>query len=132
MTRSRKNPGSGAQTVKPQVYKVFAIQLTGLLVLSGFIAWQHPEAAWSLLLGGLIQCVPNWYFARQVFKFSGASAAHRVTQSFYRGELGKFVLTGVGFALAFTLVENVNPPALFTGFGLMIVGHVILVPLINR
>ncbi len=100
--------------------------------MAALVASQKPQVALSFLLGGLIQCLPNWYFARQVFKFSGAAAARHVTQSFYRGELGKFVLTGVGFALVFTWVENLNAPALFAGFGLMIVGHVTLSPLVKR
>lgn len=132
MTRRHKNPGRGSRKETPPFLKVFGLQLAVLVGISALLSWQHQQAAWSLFLGGLIQCVPNWYFASQVFKFSGAAAAHRVTQSVYRGEAVKFVLTGVGFALAFTSVENVSPPALFAGFGLMTVGHVMLVPLLNR
>ncbi len=122
----------GAQVSKPKIAKVFATELGVLLLMAGMVAWQKPQVAMSFLLGGLIQCIPNWYFARQVFKFSGAAAARSVTQSFYRGEVGKFVLTGIGFASAFTLVENLSPPALFAGFGLMIVSHVMLSPLVKR
>jgi ATP synthase protein I len=77
----------------------------------------------SFFLGGLIQLVPNTYFAWRVFRFSGAAAAHRVAQSFYRGEMVKFVLTGAGFALVFSLVDAVNPPALFAGYGVMILSY---------
>ena len=128
----QKKPGMGAQAVKPPIHRVFVIQFGFLFLVSAMVAWKHPRAWQSFLLGGLIQCIPNWYFARQVFKFSGAAAAQRVTQSFYRGEVGKFVLTGLGFALVFSLVENLSHPALFAGFGMMMVGHVVLVPLLDR
>ncbi len=128
----QKKPGMGAQTAKPPIHRVFVVQLAFLFLVSAMVAWKDSRAWQSFLLGGMIQCIPNWYFARQVFKFSGASAAQRVTQSFYRGEVSKFVLTGLGFALVFTLVENLSHPALFAGFGMMLVGHVVIVPLLNR
>jgi ATP synthase protein I len=126
------NRRKGAQVNKPPVAKVFATELGVLLLMAALVTWQKPQLALSFLLGGVIQCVPNWYFARQVFKFSGAAAARSVTQSFYRGEVGKFLLTGIGFALAFTMVDDLSAPALFAGFGLMTVSHVILTPLVKR
>jgi ATP synthase protein I len=132
MAGAIKKPGTGAQTLKPPIHKAFLVQIVFLFLVSALVAWKNPHTWKAFLLGGMIQCIPNWYFARQVFKFSGAAAAQRVTHSFYRGEVGKFVLTGVGFALAFTLVENLSHPALFAGFGMMMVGHVVLVPLLNR
>lgn len=128
----RNNDGKGAQVKKPSVTKVFAIELGALTFMAAIVTWQKPQLAWSFFLGGLIQCIPNWYFARQVFKFSGAAAAKNVTQAFYRGELGKFVLTGVGFALVFASVDDLSAPALFAGFGLMIIGHIILAPWVRR
>lgn len=134
MTGVPKRSGKGAQVNRAPVTKVFAIELGVLFLMAALllVTLQKPQLALSFLLGGLIQCIPNWYFARQVFKFSGAAAARNVTQSFYRGEVGKFLLTGVGFALVFTLVESLIPAALFAGFGMMIVGHVILSPLVRR
>ncbi len=132
MSGAIKKPGMGAQTVKPPIHKAFVVQIGFLFLVSAMVAWKHPHAWQSFFLGGMIQCIPNWYFARQVFKFSGAAAAQRVTQSFYRAEVSKFVLTGLGFALVFTLVDNLSHPALFTGFGMMMVGHVFLVHLLNR
>jgi ATP synthase protein I len=122
----------GAGTVKPPVHRVFVAQFIVLFVVSGLAACYRYEWALSLLLGGLIHLLPSIYFARQVFKFSGASAAHRVTQSFYRGEMGKFILTATGFALVFSLVERLSPAALFAGFGLMIVSHALFVAWLNQ
>ena len=121
----------GASTVKPAVHRVFVAQFIALFVVSGLAACYRYDLALSLLLGGLIQLLPSIYFARQVYKFSGASAAHRVTQSFYRGEMGKFILTAIGFALVFSLVESLSPPAIFAGFGLMIASHAGFVALLK-
>ncbi len=132
MTWRQHRSATGAQFNKPPVAKVFAIELGVLVLVAALLGWQKPQLALSFFLGGVIQCIPNWYFARQVFRFSGAAAARNVTQAFYRGELGKFVLTGAGFALVFGSVDNLNPPALFAGFGLMIVIHIILAPWVKR
>lgn len=123
----------GAAAVRPPVYRVFVAQgilLAVVAVLALLIGTK--TVAGSLVLGGIIHLLPNMYFARQVFRFSGARAAHHITQSFYRGELGKFVLTATGFALAFLLVEAINPPALFAGYGLMLVFHAVCVARLNR
>lgn len=122
----------GAGKAKPPVYRVFVAQFLLLIVVSGLASLFRFEVGLSLLLGGLISLLPNVYFARQVFRFSGAAAAHRVTQSFYRGELGKFILTGTGFALVFSFVETLSPPALFAGFGLMLVSHALLVAFLSQ
>ncbi len=125
MTAPDDQTHRGAGAVRPPVHRVFVAQFALLLVISGAVAFYRQEVGVSLLLGGFIHLLPAVYFARQVFKFSGARAAHRVAQSFYRGELGKYVLTALGFALVFTMVENLNPLALFTGYGLMLVCHAV-------
>jgi ATP synthase protein I len=111
---------------------VFIAQFVVLLLVFGITACLRLDLAVSLFLGGLIHLIPNMFFARQVFRFSGAKAAHRVTQAFYRGELGKFILTATGFALVFSLVKTVNPAALFAGFGVMLVSHAVLVARLSR
>ena len=121
----------GASTVKPAIHRVFVAQFLVLSILSGLTGLYRCQLAVSLLMGGLIQLLPSIYFARQVYKFSGASAAHRVAQSFYRGEMGKFILTAIGFALVFSVAESVSPPAIFAGFGLMIASHAGFVALLK-
>jgi ATP synthase protein I len=72
-------------------------------------------------MGGLISIVPNIYFARWAFRFSGARAARQITQSFYRGEAGKFVLTVVLFAMLFATVKPLNVVAIFLVYMFMMV-----------
>ncbi len=105
-------------TIKtPPVYKVIVGQIlaTGLfaaisLFLSGTIT------AYSVLLGGLISVLPNGYFTMQAFRYRGARNADKVVKSFIRGELGKFGITIVLFALSFTLISRLNELALILGF----------------
>lgn len=94
--------------------------------------------AYSVLLGGLISALPNSYFALHAFKFQGARNAQRVVRSFIKGELGKIIITLVLFALSFTLISNLNEPALILGFivthfiGVMMSGMVINNPAGNK
>lgn len=76
--------------------------------------------------------LPNMYFARQLYRFSGAAAAPSIAQSIYRGEVGKYLMTGAGFAAAFALMDFIVPAALFGGFGLMLSCHTIAVARISR
>ena len=123
----------GAVAAKPPVHRVFIAQGVLLAVAAAVVALAGlPKVAVSLVLGGILHLLPSMYFARQVFRFSGARAAQRIAQSFYRGELGKFVLTASGFALVFLVVDGLNPPALFAGYGVMLVCHAMGVAWLSR
>ena len=84
-------------------------------------------SAYSVLLGGLISIVPNSYLASLAYRFTGARAASDVAGSLYRGEVGKFVLTAVMFALVFVMVKPLSAPALFAAFILTTVLNWVLV-----
>jgi len=123
----------------PPVHKVIVAQLAaaGLMTLiSLFIS--GTIMAYSVLLGGLISALPNSYFALHAFKFQGARNAQRVVRSFIKGELGKIIITLVLFALSFTLISNLDEPALILGFivthfiGVMMSGMVINNPAGNK
>ncbi len=88
------------------------------LLLMGFLGlWVIDlTIAYSFMIGGLIYLIPNIYFAIYAFRFRGAQAARLVLLSIYRGEVGKFLLSGVGFAIAFTLVKPLSVLALFSAY----------------
>jgi len=95
-----------------------------LLLLLAVISfwWMSPVISYSMLVGGLIYLVPNMYFAVYAFRFRGAQAAQRMLLGFYRGEIGKFLLSCVGFAIVFTFVKPLNVLALFIAYsGLTII-----------
>lgn len=96
---------------------VLWLQQAGLLVLAVTISWWiNYIIAYSIFIGGLIYIIPNMYFAVYAFRFRGAQAAHMVLASFYRGEIGKFLLSSVGFAMVFTFVDPLNVLWLFSAY----------------
>lgn len=112
---------------KPPVLVIAAVQLL-LVSLAG--AGLHfagePVTALSVVIGGALCALPNAYFGLRAFRHSGARAANRVVENFYRGETGKFVLTLAGFAAVFALVRPLNPAALFISYGLCAISQWVL------
>ena len=107
---------------RPPVYRVTVVQL----LVSGlfFVALQPFGHVMSLsaFLGGLCYTLPNTYFIWKAFQHSGARSARLITHSFYQGEAGKLLLTAAAFTLIFSLVEPLEPLALFGGFiGVLVV-----------
>ena len=107
---------SGARIAGPPLAKIYGIQGVLLLLVYPALVWIDSVTAYSTLLGGLIALGPNAYFARQAFKYHGARAATHVTAAFYKGEVGKLVLTAALFAAVFAGVRPLQVPALFAGF----------------
>ena len=93
------------------------LQETSLLLFVAFCFWWFNSViAYSVLIGGLIYIIPNMYFAFYAFRYCGAQAAQYVLMSFYRGEIGKFLLSSVGFAITFTLVQPLNLISVFSAY----------------
>jgi ATP synthase protein I len=114
-------PGSGvsaAASDKRVTFKHLTIiwlqQIIIIAVISVIVSWIKSKVDYSVLVGGMIYLIPNMYFALYAFRFRGAHAARFVLLSFYRGEMGKFLLSGVGFAIAFTLVKPLDVLLLFS------------------
>lgn len=112
----------GAQLSKPNFIPVFSLQVAALIVLAAALYFMTDEVtAYSALLGGSIAIGPNFYFALQAFRYSGARAASEVASSFYRGEAGKFVMTAMGFAVCFAAVKPLDAAATFLTYIFMVV-----------
>lgn len=97
-----------------------------LLSVLGFW-WLNPTIALSVLVGGLIYLLPNAYFTLYAFRFRGSQQAILILRSIYRGEVGKLILTGLGFALAFIFLKPIDPVALFIAYGLMTLSQWIII-----
>lgn len=104
---------------RPQIFRVIVVQLIVSALLFVVLQPLGITVALSALLGGLCYAVPNAYFAKQAFRYRGARSAKMITNSFYRGEAGKLLLTVIAFTLVFTLVKPLNPVALFGAFMLV-------------
>ena len=76
--------------------------------------------AYSVLLGGLIQIIPQAWFARQAFRYAGARRVQSIVSAMYWGETGKVVLSAVLFTATFLLVSPLSVGALFSSFVTMI------------
>ncbi len=108
---------------KPAIYKITGYQFAVLLLLVALARFFGDlTLAYSVLTGGLIQIIPQCWFASLAFRFRGAQASSRILNAFYRGEAGKLLLTAMMFALVFAYVEPLQVPALFvTYFAMAIV-----------
>ena len=104
---------------KPPVFRVIYAQMAVTVLVSVVFLAIDRTAATSALLGGLICFVPNAYLVVRAFSLSGARAAKKIVNEFYKGEAGKFFLTCCGFTLVFTLVSPLNAVALFGAFVLV-------------
>jgi ATP synthase protein I len=104
----------------PAVKKVALYQLALLLPASAALLGWDTVVAYSALLGGLIQIVPQAWFARQAFRYAGARRVQSIVSAMYWGETGKVLLSSVLFTATFLLVSPLHVGALFSSFVTMI------------
>ena len=101
----------------PPVHRVIVVQLVATVLIAViFLIFSSDVTAYSILIGGLISAIPNYFFAVQAFRYRGARNADKVVKSFMKGEMGKLVITLLLFALTFTLITRINEAALIGGF----------------
>jgi len=101
----------------PPVYIAFIIQFL-LCIAAALIALLtlNLVTAYSILLGGFISIVPNGYFAWKAFRYRGAINTPLIVKSFYAGETGKLIMTGVLFAVVFAGVRPIDELAIIVSF----------------
>ena len=122
----QSEPRPGAAIARPPLGKMFGALVVLLGTVCAGLAIFDVTLAYSALLGGAIWLMPNLYFARQAFRFSGARAAPHIARALYLGETGKFVLTVVAFGVVFAAIQPLNAPALWAAYiGMMIAGAVL-------
>jgi len=93
------------------------VQLVATVLIAAiFLFFSNEVAAYSILIGGLISAISNYFFAVQAFRYRGARNAQKVVKSFMKGEAGKIVITLLLFALTFTLISAINEAAVIGGF----------------
>jgi ATP synthase protein I len=114
---------SGAPLSRPPLERIYGAQLAMLLTIAAILLMVDNITAYSALMGGLISIGPGYFFARQVFRFRGARLAPQITQAFYVGETGKFLLTAVAFAVVFATVKPLNAAVLLLAYAASTVCH---------
>ena len=121
-------------TIKaPPIYIALLIQLLFCLMAAlVMFLLLDGVASYSILLGGLISIVPNGYFAWKVFRFRGARNTPLIVKSFYAGETGKLIMTGVFFAMVFAGIKPLNELAVIVSFILTIIVGLIATGWVNN
>lgn len=107
----------------PMVVALWGKQFALLLLLSGLLWHFDSVLAYSAMLGCLVYWIPNAYFARLAFRYSSAQFPTMSLQSIYRGEIGKFLLTAMGFAVIFVCIKPLSHWAMFTAYLAMIISQ---------
>jgi ATP synthase protein I len=107
--------------------RLLAVQ-AGVLGVSTLLAFLwRAETAQSIALGGLAYLLPHGWFAWQTSRYRGARQARKAVAAFYRGEAGKYVMTGAVFATVFATVETLDLFALFGAYiGMTMLGIALL------
>ncbi len=89
------------------VSKILVYQLLIItLAVLGFAVVQGWQQAFSSVLGGLTAFIPNAYFGWKIRSAAGKTA-RKAVNTFYIGEVGKWVLTIALFVVDFK-IPNVN------------------------
>ncbi|GAB1265660.1 ATP synthase subunit I [Aurantivibrio infirmus] len=111
---------------KPPIHLIPLGQVLALVPILLIATFFDLTLVYSLALGGVIQILPNLYFAMQAFRFQGARATRQTLIAFNKGEVGKFILTIIGFAVVFAMVKPLNVAAVFGAYVAMLLVQVIV------
>ncbi len=122
----------------PQVLVLLGhgVSLCIVVLLASAYGALFTSSAWliaqSAFWGGLVFSLPTLYFTLYAFRYSKAGQAALMTQSFYRGQAGKFSLVAMGFALVFAFGTTLAIPIVFVSFCLMIPAHIVAATFIGK
>jgi ATP synthase protein I len=105
----------------PPVGRIAKTQMLILFVFVVVVAPLSIKISYSVLLGGIIQIVPQAYFSLLAFRYVGAKQAPKILSAIQKGEAGKLLLTALLFGLSFGLISPLDVPALFLAYGAMII-----------
>ncbi|MBP2279807.1 ATP synthase protein I [Psychrobacter sp. PL19] len=92
------------------------------------IFWLHSAlvVAKSSAIGALLSFATQAVFAGFIFWHSGYRARRHIVSQLYRGQMVKWLLTVLGFALIFITIQPLSAPALFVGFIVMQFSHTVM------
>ncbi len=89
------------------------------------ISWLHSElmVAKGTAIGALLSFATQAVFAGFIFWHTGYRARRHIVSQLYRGQMVKWLLTVLGFALIFITIQPLSAPAVFFGFIVMQISH---------
>jgi F0F1-type ATP synthase assembly protein I len=96
--------------------QLFWAQALAMLAIAGVGLGYGVEAAYSALLGGMTSLVPDFYFARRVFRRYTGRSADEIGALMLRAEVVKISLTALMFGAIFASMMALNVVALILGY----------------
>ena len=107
--------------MRNQIIKSLILQYAlGFMYLSGVGLWDN-----SVMLSALVGCMagllPNTYFSIRMMQAADNNNAVQWLGFAYRSEMGKWLMTGAIFMLAFSTDYPWDPVFMFAGFSLMLI-----------
>jgi ATP synthase protein I len=113
------------------IKRLFKLQLIVMFVLvTASACFCGMLAGKSALAACLVFLIPNMVFARNIFKYKGASSAKQIVRAFYKGESLKLVLSIILFSLVFKFFHLI--PLVFFAVYITMQFLIWLAPLIFR
>ena len=102
-----------------QIWKALQIQVvTAMLYVSASTLWME-NVTFSAIVGCLASLIPNGYFYFRMSRQAENDNAQQWLGYAYRSEIGKWLMTGMIFVLAFSSSHSWDPIVLFAGYGLI-------------
>jgi ATP synthase protein I len=89
-------------------------------------------SAYSVLLGSAIYILPNIYFVRYAFKAAKSQTPQSMLNWFYFGEVQKFLLTAVMFALCFTYIKPLHVVSIFAAYILVMIVNLATLAILSK
>ena len=117
--------------MKTQVQHLLIIQL---LVMLGYLVAVYvlrPGSLLSGLTGCLASLIPSFYLSFRMLRRNHVDDAAEWLGHAYRSDIGKWLMSAMIFALAFTSGYSWDPVILFVGF-LLVQMSAMFLPLINK
>jgi|TARA_B110000908_G_scaffold126534_1_gene148419 ATP synthase protein I len=105
----------------PPVGRIARTQALILLVVVVGLAPLDAVTSFSVLIGGIIQIVPQAYFSLLAFRYVGARQAPKILRAIQKGETGKLLITALLFGLSFSFLSPLDIPVLFLTYCAMII-----------
>ncbi|MCP4188892.1 MAG: hypothetical protein GY763_14905 [Gammaproteobacteria bacterium] len=102
-----------------QIWKTLAIQFSLGVFYASIMAFWKSDVVFSAVVGSLAALIPNSYFYWRISKQRENDNAQQWLGYAYRSELGKWLMTGMIFMLAFASDLPWDPIVLFAGYVLI-------------
>ena len=97
----------------PPVLQIAKTQTLVLLISIVILAPLSTTIAFSVLIGGIIQIVPQAYFSILAFRYIGAQQTPKIVRAMQKGASGKLLITAFLFGLSFYFFDVLDIKFLF-------------------